>query len=380
MHPTHRFRVTRILLVLPALILAACGAEEAPPEPEPTAEGAEGVVWLDPDERTSAGIRTETAHPTELRTVASFPATLAPPDTGLADVGSLVEGRVEQVRVVEGDRVEAGQVLAHIHAHELTDALRDLAAAEAREDYSTRSLDRSRRLLEAGAVSREEVERREADAAAARADRARAADMVELLDPSPSGEVTVRAPRAGVVFSVAARPSQSVTPGSPLFTVGPDGALWATAYVPESEAVGLDQGGGAEVRFRALPGVSVPGRVVSTGRRIDPDTRTVAVRVELERVPPGVRAGMFATVGLAGAEILRGVELPAAAVQRLDGRDVVFVAEAEGRYRPVPVDSRMSGADRVLVQGLEEGQEVVVEGAYVLKATAEQGTTAGADG
>jgi Cu(I)/Ag(I) efflux system membrane fusion protein len=183
-----------------------------------------------------------------------------------------------------------------------------------------------------------------------------------------------------VVLSVAARPSQSVTPGSPLFTVGPEGALWATAYVPESEAVGLGEGGGAEVRFRSLPGVSVPGRVVSTGRRIDPETRTVAVRVELERVPPDVRAGMFATVALAGAEVLRGVELPAAAVQRLGDRDVVFVVEAEGRYRPVPVQSRMSGPDRVLVQGLEEGAEVVVEGAYVLKATAEQGPGTGAEG
>jgi cobalt-zinc-cadmium efflux system membrane fusion protein len=380
MRPTHRPSVPGILLVLSPLLLAACGAEEAPPEAEATADASDAAVRLDADQRESAGIRTDTAHPTELRTVASFPATLAPPDTGLADVGSLVEGRVERVRVVEGDRVEAGQVLAHIHAHELTEALRDLAAAEAREDYATRSLDRSRRLLEAGAVSREEVERREAEAAAARAERARSADMVELLDPSPTGEVTVRAPRDGVVLSVAARPSQSVTPGSPLFTVGPEGALWATAYVPESEAVGLGEGGGAEVRFRSLPGVSVPGRVVSTGRRIDPETRTVAVRVELERVPPDVRAGMFATVALAGAEVLRGVELPAAAVQRLGDRDVVFVVEAEGRYRPVPVQSRMSGPDRVLVQGLEEGAEVVVEGAYVLKATAEQGPGTGAEG
>jgi cobalt-zinc-cadmium efflux system membrane fusion protein len=379
MRPTHRPSVAGILLVLSPLLLAACGAEEAPPEAQATADASDAAVRLDADQRESAGIRTDTARPVELRTTESFPAVLAPPDTGLADVGSLVEGRVERVLVVEGDPVRAGQVLARIHAHELTEALRDLAAAEAREDYATRSLDRSRRLLEAGAVSREEVERREAEAAAARAERARAADMVELLDPSPTGEVTVRAPRDGVVLSVAARPSQSVAPGSPLFTVGPEGALWATAYVPESEAVGLDDGGRAEVRVRALPGVSVPGRVVSTGRRIDPETRTVAVRVELERVPPGVRAGMFATVELAG-EVLRGVELPAAAVQRLDGRDVVFVAEADGRYRPVPVESRMSGPDRVLVQGLDEGAEVVVEGAYVLKATAEQGPGTGAGG
>lgn len=363
--------------ILAFLVLAGCSAEEPAPPSEPAPQG---TVVLDEAQQANAGVRTMEARSTDVHPTASFPATLAPPDTGMADVGSIVEGRVERVLVVEGDRVRQGQELARIHSHELTAALRDLTSAEARVGYASASLERSLRLLEAGAVSREEVERRRADAAAAGAERDRAAEVVAHLDPSPDGEVTVRAPRAGVVLAARARPSQAVTPGTPLFIVGPEETLWATAYVPESEAVPLEPGGEAYVRFRALPDTVVVGRVVAVGRGVDPDTRTVSVRVELSRVPRGVRSGMYVTVGLVQGPSVPGVELPMASVQRMDGRDVVFLAEADGRYRPVEVQTRVSAPDRLVVQGIEEGAQVVVEGAYVLKATMDQAAVAGEEG
>jgi len=360
-----------------ALLLAGCSIDEPAPPPE---SPKDGTVAFDQAQQARAGIRTLEARNVDVHPTASFPATLAPPDTGVAEVGSIVEGRVERVMVVEGDRVRRGQELARVHSHELTEALRDLASAEARLDYVQASLERSLRLLDAGAVSREEVERRGAEASAAGAELDRAAEMVGHLDPSPEGEVTVRAPREGVVLASMARVSQAVTPGTPLFRVGSDATLWATAYVPESDAVYLEPGGEARVRFRVLPDTVVPGRLISVGRGVDPDTRTVSVRVELGRIPRGVRTGMFVTVGLMEGTAVRGVELPMASVQMVDGREVVFVVDAGGRYRPVDVQTRVSGPGRLVAQGIEDGAQVVVEGAYVLKAALEQARASGEEG
>ncbi len=360
-----------------ALLLAGCSADEpAPPSESPD----EATVGFDEAQQANADIRTLEVRNTDVHPTASFPATLAPPDTGVAEGGSIVEGRVERVMVVEGDRVRLGQELARIHSHELTEALRDLTSAEARLDYVEASLERSLRLLDAGAVSREEVERRRAEASAAGAEQERAAEMVAHLDPSPEGEVTVRAPREGVVLASMARVSQAVTPGTPLFQVGPDATLWATAYVPESDAVHLEPGAEARVRFRVLPDTVVSGRLISVGRGVDPNTRTVSVRVELARIPQGVRSGMFVTVGLMEGTAVRGVELPMASVQTVEGQEVVFVVEAEGRYRPVEVQTRVSAPDRLVVQGIEDGAEVVVEGAYVLKAALDQARASGEEG
>lgn len=362
-----------------ALLLGAvaCSAEDSAPAPETTSP--DGTVVLDSIQRSNAGLRVVDARRSEVHPTVVVPATLAPPDTAVAEVGSLVEGRVERVLVVEGARVRAGEELARIHSHELTSALRDLASAEARADYAAQSLERALRLLEADAIARSEVERRRAEAAAAEAERESAREIVHHLHPSEDGSVTVVAPVAGVVLEASVRSAQAVTPGSRLFTVGPDRVLWATAYVPESVAVGLEPGATATVRFRALPDTAVPGRLVSVGRGIDPDTRTVSVRVELERVPAGVRSGMFTTVQLSESAAVVGVEVPTDAVQQVDGEDAVFVEVSEGRYRPVSVRSSLSGPERLVVQGVEEGARIVVQGAYVLKAMLQQAGAAGGE-
>lgn len=367
---------SRTSLLVLAVVLAGCRAEEAPPVPVSVPEG---TVLLDEAQEANAGLETRVARATDIHVARTFPATLAPPDTEMSEVGSIVEGRVERVMVVEGTRVRRGQVLAYLHSHELTAAVRDLAAAESRWTYAKSSLDRSLRLLEAGAVSREEVERREAEAGAASAERERAAAMVDHLDPSPNGEVTVRAPRDGVVLGVHTHPSQAVTPGAPLFSVGPEGTLWATAFVPERDAVRLLPETAAVIRLRALPDSAVAGHVVAVGRQVDPDSRTVAVRVALDVVPQGIRSGMFVSVELRDEAPVHGVPLPVASVQRLNGQDMVFLAEGSRLYRPVPVRASLSGDGQMVVDGIEDGAQVVVAGAYLLKATMEQAVVAEED-
>jgi cobalt-zinc-cadmium efflux system membrane fusion protein len=118
------------------------------------------------------------------------------------------------------------------------------------------------------------------------------------------------------------------------------------------------------------------------GEWVDPTNRSVEARFELESVPPGIRPGSFATVDLSTESEQLGVELPEEAVVRFGDENAVFVAEGSGRFRRIAVESRPLREGRVAVTGLQEGTEVVVEGAYFLKAALEasMGAEAGGEG
>jgi RND family efflux transporter MFP subunit len=290
-------------------------------------------------------------------------------------VGSIVEGRVDEVLVIAGDRVARGAPLLHIHSPELATAVRDFASAEAQLAVAQSAYDRSRRLLVDEAVPREEVERRLGALDQARAEYDRSRQVVDQLSPSPQGDVTVRAPRAGTVFAVHVRAGAVVTPGTPLVDLGDERQLWATGFVPENAAVHLQPGTQVSLTVDAVPD-TIRGRVVRMGGIVDSLRRAVEVRVALERVPPGVRPGMFASVVLpTGGRAGRAV-LPEAAVQRMADGDVVFLQETPGRFRAHPVRAVSLDGGRVAVEGLTAGMLVVAQGAYYLRA-ALQGVPAG---
>jgi cobalt-zinc-cadmium efflux system membrane fusion protein len=348
--------------------VSACGGDEAPVEQDAPAE--RDVVRLSEAQVRAAGIRTAVVEAEEVRREVQVPGSVQPPDTAHAVVGSIVEGRVVAVHVLPGDVVRAGDALVEIHAHELAEAQRDIAAARADLEYRENAFQRSQALLEAGAVSLEEVERRTAEVEGARAEVRRAEEMLEHLVPSPDGNVTAAAPRGGTVFQVHARMGQAVLPGTPVVTMGRTDVLWATAFVPEQTASSLGSGDTVRVRFGA-PDVEVSAHLVRAGNFVDPANRSVEMRFELEEVPPGVRAGSFAVVSVTTSDVLYGVQLDEESAVRLGERDVVFVADGPGVYRAVTVEVVPTTAGRVAVVGAPEGAELVVEGAYFLKAALE---------
>lgn len=371
---SHRSRVAALTV---GIVLAACGpTDEAPPVDTPP----EGVVRLTAAQAERSGLRVEARAAEEIGAPLRIPAELAPPDTARAVLGSIVEGRIEQVRVLPGDAVSEGDPLVYIHSHEMMDARRDLRAAEAELSYADNALGRSRQLLAAGAVSQEEVERREADRAAAEADVRRAQELVGHLDPSSEGDVTVRALRNGVVLAVHVEPGEAVMPGDPVVEVGALRPLWAVGHVSEDHVAWLAPGLDARIALAAFPGRDFAARLVRVGGQVDALTRTVDVRVEAVELPDGARPGMFAEVELSGADRVRGIVVPGDAVQQLDGVSVVFVEVGELEFRGVPVGVVALGEDRLLVTGLDEAARVVMAGAPFLKAAIEGAAAEGADG
>lgn len=367
----------RIAIVAAGLLTAGCGSGEAPAQEEAPQE--QGGVALTPDQVATAEIRVASVHLQEITGAQQVPAMLASPDTASVTIGSVVEGRVASVLVLPGDRVQEGQALLRIHSHELTDALRDLRSSEARLDYVVAAADRSDQLFAAGAVSREEVERRTAERVQVEADVDRAREWVEHLSPSEDGLVVVRATRAGTVFSVAVVDGTAVLPGMELVSLGRTDVLWATGWIPERLDTVVQPGDSVDVSVGGLSIAPIRAHVVQVGGAVDLARRAIAIRAELRSVPPTVRPGMFATLTIPTGSAELRVVLPGEAVQRTGGGEVVFVEESPGRYIAVPVATVPLVGGQVGVSGLTEGQRVVVDGAYAVRSVLEGNVPAGGD-
>lgn len=294
-------------------------------------------------------------------------------------VGAPVSGRVVELRVQPGDHVRKGQPLLVIASPDAESAFADWIAARADAALAEKNLERQRRLLADQAVSQKEVQQAEGDATKARAARARALARLEVLGISPDdaggkpSRYLLRAPLDGVVVERPASVGLEVRAdsGTPLVTVADLSRLWVLADVFERDLGAVAKGGRAEVRVAAWPGRTWEGKVAHVGDVVDPQSRTVKVRIEVQNPDQKLKPEMFARVSLRGAPAEASLAVPSQAVLSDGAASAVVVALGDGRFerRTIEAGPERDGRVRVL-SGLSPGERVVVDGAIYLSAAA----------
>lgn len=262
------------------------------------------------------------------------------------------EGRLTEVRVREGDRVGAGEVLVRYDDRILR---AELDKASATLNQAELDHERSRQLKEKGFVSDDAVSR-----AATALEIARA--QVRLLETRVQ-RMTIAAPFAGVVARRLVEPGNVTPLHTHLLTVIDPSQLVTDVNVSELVMPYLSVGDKAEVRIDALGEKLHPGKIVRIHPAIDPATRTGRVEVALYPVPPGARAGQFCRVVLSTGAAEQLV-VPLAALQRdLQGEFVYVYEDGGSTVRRAGVATGLRLADRVEIRdGLERGAQVVVKG------------------
>jgi cobalt-zinc-cadmium efflux system membrane fusion protein len=263
---------------------------------------------------------------------------------------------------------------------ELGKARGELSTAGARAALARQTLARKRGLAAERIVPQREVEEAAAAAAAAEAELRSAEAVVRALGGAADGAAgdparfRLRTPVAGVVIDRDVARGQMVEPTRPLLRVADLTRLWVTVHAFERDAVRVRPGAPARVALAALPGRSVAGTVTLVGRRVDPESRTLPVRIELPNDGGVLRPGMSATAWLPlGEDAAAVVAVPAASLQRLHRGWCAFIPRGEGTFEVRPVGrGRDLGGEVEVVTGLVPGEVVVVEGAFLLKAEAEK--------
>lgn len=299
-------------------------------------------------------------------------------------VVSLVGGIVRRVNVELGQYVRRGQTVAVVFSDELAEAQSRYLNALAELDEQRRRYRRTERLVEIGAASREEFEAATTKLRTADSAVASLRQRLILFGLTPSridgirstsqinSEVALPAPVSGTVIERATNPGEVITANEDVLRVADLSTVWVIGQVYEKDLGRIRIGSGASVTSEAYPGRVFRGRVTYIDPQLDPTTRTAQIRVELQNPAQALKLGMYVNVAfgaLGGAEATAPT-VPAAAVQNLGERQVVFLATSNpGVFivRPVRLGPQTNGRYAVL-EGLFVGDRVVTEGSFMLRA------------
>ena len=183
--------------------------------------------------------------------------------------------------------------------------------------------------------------------------------------------LTVTSPVGGVLQTLNVRQGMTLGLGETLAQVNGLGSVWLTVAVPEAQAAAVAPGQTVEARLPAFAGEVFKGTVSTILPQTNADSRTLQVRVELANPGARLRPGLTAQVSLEQGIDQHVLWVPSEAVIRTGHQALVMLAEEGGHYRPVEVrtGSENDGQTAIL-QGLQEGQQVVSSGQFLLDSEA----------
>ena len=334
-----------------------------------------GEVWLPPGSPKLASIGVDTVRARAEKVVVVLPAQLALDEDHTVRVASPVSGRVRTLDAAPGDRVAAGDALAHIVSGDVAQAQSDLQRAEAALTTATTSLARARDLFAHHIVAERDLQQALNDSAQARAERDRAQARVGQLGAGPDvgAEYVLRAPIGGDVVDRVANPGMEVRPDlpAPLFTVSRLDTLWLTAGVYERDLNSVRRGQRVLFTTEALPARTIVARIAHVSSVLDPGTRTATLRALVPNAGRVLHPSMFGEVQIVAPDRSGLPVVPTLALITQGAQTVVFVQTAPGRFalRPVQVTND-DGATAVVLDGLRPGEVVVTRGSLLLSAEA----------
>jgi len=376
-----------------ALLFSACSKKDANTSTA-TAEAApqRDPMEIDLDENLRKRVRLGEPQWTSVGATLTVAARVEVDETRVTRVGSPVMGRIATLHVREGERVRKGQVLATLNSVGLSDAQLGFLKALSQKMVAERAVQRAEQLLKADVIGTAELQRREAELAQASAELAAARDELELLgmphDAIDNLERTrnilsvsrIVASSDGTVLDRHVTIGQVIQPAETVFEIADLSHVWLVADVPEQIAGSIVVGMSVDAQVAALPNEHFTGSLSFVSATVNPETRTVRARMEIENPSRQLKPAMLATMVLKNQTERRQV-VPLSAVVREENVEHLFVQLDDDTFvlRPVTLGPEY-GATRVLLEGLREGDRIVVEGAFHLNNERRRRSVRGSDG
>lgn len=299
-------------------------------------------------------------------------------ETRVARIGSPVNGRITALMAVEGQNVGMGERMAAVHSTELSNIELTYLQALSQRELADKAVLRADQLLKADVIGSAELQRREAELQqrTEEADAARAQltilglsqEAIERLQKTREID-SVTYMTSGVAGTVLERKvtiGQVLQPAEVAFLVADLSHVWLTADVPEERAGDLDVGKRVEAEAAAFPGEKIVGKLSFVSSTVDPQTRTVRIRMNLPNTHHRYKPQMLASM-VVRDDSARERIVPVTAVVREDNKDYLFVQEKPNQFalRPVTLGLDLE-RNRVVESGLQDGEKIVLDGAFHL--------------
>jgi cobalt-zinc-cadmium efflux system membrane fusion protein len=318
-------------------------------------------------------IRVDTVELAQVRRRVTAPAAVEADPSRFARVLPPAAGRVLGVHVRFGEPVRAGQLLLTLSAPDFAAARAEYQSATSKLQQARRERERKADLKARGIVAARDLEHAELELAEAQSEHERAAAHLRTFDADParkaaSGALQVRSPIGGRVVELAVTAGEyHSAEGEPLLTVADLSTVWLTANVSESEIRHVAAGQPVEAVLTAYPDEPLQGSVLFVGDLLDPETRTVRVRVAFPNPTGRLKPGMFATITFHGAEEAALV-VPTTALVQIREQSYVFVETAPATFEQRAVTPGAQRDGRTVIHaGLAPGERIVVRDAVLLQ-------------
>ena len=309
-----------------------------------------------------------------------------------ATISSKVTGKVTEVLIEEGMRVNEGQVLARLDdtnvvaslqlaRAQLESARQARAETQVRLKEADQDLQRQTELIGKHVVAKADFDHAEADAAAYRARLAQQEVDVTVVERTVTiwqqqlDDMVLRAPFSGIVTSKNAQPGEMISPISAgggftrtgICTVVDMGSLEIEIDVNEAYINRVEPGQPVEATLDAYPDWKIPCKVIAIIPTADRDKSTVKVRVGFDKLDPRILPEMsvkvaFREEGAVHAAAVQEVIVPKSAIRQDTGHDIVMVVRAGKAERRAVTVSSATDNETALSAGLSQGEHVVVDG------------------
>jgi cobalt-zinc-cadmium efflux system membrane fusion protein len=371
------------------LLMSPMGCDRAP---APAAEsrqkhspGEARLIRLPPEEVTRSGVTVEPIGRTTFRTYRTFPGVVRPNENALANITTLVRGRVAEVHADLGQMVAPNQLLAVLHSGDLGLAQSAYLKARARRHVAEQAYQRAQFLFNEKVIGQAEAQRREGEMISIRAEAQEAHEGLRLLGMGDKeikalersqtirSQIPIVAPFAGRVIARDLTKGELVEPTHKLFVVADLSTVWVVGNVSEKDIsylyrATLVPNQPVEVRVPAYPDEVFQGIVSYVGDVLDTATRTMQVRLTLANPTGRLKPEMFATIRVLSEPAPDVLVVPEAAVQHDRDRSFVFVQKEPGVFeaRTIKLGDK-NGTFAEVLEGVQEGEAVVREGAFTLK-------------
>ena len=359
-----------LFVAMYAVLLTACGKNTAPlPSDGPAVSGS--TIRFPATSSTVQRLLTAPVLPAQ-ESVLSLPARIVWDEDHTSRITSPVAGRLEDIRVQSGSTVQANQPLAYLSSPELGIAQTESARALAELAQAERNLARTRDLYAVSGVAGKDLEQAQLDLQRSRAEAERTSLRIKSLGATSTVDqrFALRSPIAGVVVERNTNPGMEWRPdqpGAPLFVVSDPTYLWCWIDAPERALNMLHPGMKVTLRASAWPDETFKAQIDYISDALDAASRTIKVRARLRNPERHLKGEMYVTAELT-SQVHGVLGVPAKAVFLNNEEQQVFVKTAEGQYTRktiVPVASNELWVS--IAQGLNKGDEVVVDGALYLQ-------------
>lgn len=287
-----------------------------------------------------------------------------------ATISAKLAGRIEQVLVQEGQRVQVGTPLIKLESNELANSVRAAqgTVTKAEINYNLASVDYSRyqELYAQGAVSQQQLEIAAAQLKTAQADLSSAiANRSSAQQQYGYGMIT--APVSGVIANKTATVGQVVSPGSPLMSVENLDQVYAQVNIEQKELGRVKIGQKAEITVDAYPEQVFSGVVEIINPQAGSSNRMFRTKIKIDNKDGSLKPGMFVKVQIATGEVQPVLTVPSAALIQKQGLYYVFTVEKDQAVRHQVEIAEISGGSIQIKSGLQPGDRVIVSNVNQLK-------------